>query len=263
MRNRNPNKPIRYFAISIGLVLLAINILGFVVNPNVIEHDNENEGKGIPGYDYPTQDLSKLRALLDRPMDNFDLIAVNGVISASLVHSDKRTIQLYENWLLWLGGKFYEPLSRTQDADRIVAGGGGLCSEVSAVMNRIAERNGLEARFIGLNGHVVSEIKTENGWRVADPDYGVIYDVGLGYLEGENGPQTMKSALTGVGYNDKMIESYIEVFQSAEDNVVFDIGIASSPRLYRAELIAEWLKWLIPVLLLLAGINHTRKHAMG
>lgn len=222
-----------------------------------------NKKKAIPGYDYPTQDSSKLRSLLDRPMDTFDLVAVNDIISASLVHSDKRTIQLYENWLLWLGGKFYEPLSRTQDAERIVAGRGGLCSEVSAVMNRIAERNGLEARFIGLNGHVVSEIKTENGWRVADPDYGVTYAVGLGYLEGEHGPQTMKSALRGMGYNDKTIESYIKIFQSSEDNVVSDVGIALSPRLYRAEMIAEWLKWIIPVLLILGGISYTRKHIIA
>lgn len=243
------------FVTSIGLALIAINILGFVISPSVIGKDNDNRENAIPGFDYPTQDSSNLFDLLDRAMDNFDLVTVNDIISASLVHSDKRTIQLYENWLLWLGGKFYEPLSRTQDADRIVAGRGGLCSKVSAVMNRIAERNGLEARFIGLNGHVVSEIKTENGWRVADPDYGVTYDVGLGYLEGENGPQTMKSALRGMGYNDKTTESYIKVFQSAEDNVVSDIGIALSPRLYRVEMIAEWLKWLIPVLLLLAGIT--------
>lgn len=263
MKTSNPNKPLCFFELSIGLALIAINILGFVMSPSVIEQDNDNEGKGIPGYDYATQDSAKLIALLNRPMDNFDLIAVNDIISASIVHSDKRTIQLYENWLLWMGGKFYEPLSRTQDADRIVAGRGGLCSEVSAVMNAIAERNGLEARFIGLNGHVVSEIKTESGWRVADPDYGVVYDVGLGYLERENGPQTMKNVLRGVGYNGKTIESYIRLFQSAEDNVLFEIGMALSPRLYRAEVIAEWLKWLIPVLLLLAGINYTRKHVIG
>ena len=230
------------------------------MSPSVIGKDNDNKEKAIPGYDYPTQDTSKLRDLLDRPMDNFDLVAVNDIISASLVHSDKRTIQLYENWLLWLGGKFYEPLSRTQDAERIIAGRGGLCADVSEVMNRIAERNGLEARLIGLNGHVVSEIKTENGWRVADPDYGVTYAVGLGYLEGENGPQTMESALRGMGYDDKTIESYIKTFQSSEDNVVFDVGVALSPRLYRAEMIAEWLKWIIPILLILAGISYTRKH---
>ena len=233
------------------------------MSPSVIGKDNDNREKAIPGYDYPTQDSSKLRDLLDRPMDNFDLVAVNDIISASLVHSDKRRIQLYENWLLWLGGKLYEPLSRTQDAERIVEGRGGLCSEVSAVMNRIAERNGLEARFIGLNGHVVSEIKTETGWRVADPDYGVTYAVGLGYLEGENGPQTMKSALSGMGYNDQTIEYYIKIFQSSEDNGVSDVGIALSPRLYRAEMIAEWLKWIIPVLLILAGISCTRKHITG
>jgi len=57
------------------------------MSPSVIGKDNDNKEKAIPGYDYPTQDSSKLRALLDRPIDNFDLVAVNDIISASLVHS--------------------------------------------------------------------------------------------------------------------------------------------------------------------------------
>jgi hypothetical protein len=152
--------------------------------------------------------------------------------------------------LLWLAGKFYEPLSRTQNPERIVAGEGGLCSEVAAVMNSIAMRSGLNARFIGLNGHVVSEVQTVNGWRIADPDFGVTYPGSLKLLEGENGPVIIRNVLKTKGYRKDTIDSIIKLFQSSEDNVVMDINVALSPRLYKLELFAEWLKWIIPVFLL-------------
>lgn len=245
--------------IVVGLSLIFVNTLDFVMNVSVVEENIEHFDDSIPGYNYPVRDPSKLQVMLAEPMAKFDLAYLNDTIFESIAHSDKRYLHIYENWLLWLGGKFYPPLSRSQDPERIVSGGAALCSEVSAVLNAIAKRNGFETRFVGLNGHVVSEILTDKGWRVVDPDYGITFPVGLEVLEKETGSPIIRRLLMGRGYKIETIDWYLRIFQSEEDNVVTAVDIALSPRLYAVELISEWLKWIIPVLILSGGIRLGRK----
>ncbi len=117
-----------------GLVLVLVNMLGFALAVSVVDEHHEFANDSVPGYGYSLQDTSRLQGMLREPMTDFDLETVNNTIFESLVHSDKRTIHIYENALLWLGGALYEPLSRTQNPRRIVSGGVGLCSDVSTVL---------------------------------------------------------------------------------------------------------------------------------
>lgn len=245
--------------IVIGLVLILINALGYVLGTNVVEENDGHLSGAIQGYSYPTQDTLRLQGMLDKPMDSFDIDSVNNTIFESIIHSDKRKIHFYENWMLWLGGKFYEPLSRTQNPRRIVLGGGAICSEVSAVFNSIANLNGFEARFVGLSGHVVSEIRTDNGWRVVDPDFGVTYPVGLKSLEKKEGINLMRELLTNRGFKAETIDQYIQLFQSSSDNIVTEVGVPWGPRLYAIELTTEYLKWIIPIIIIILGIVLLRK----
>jgi len=245
-----------------GLALILVNMLGFVLGISLVGENYEYLGDSIPGYSYPVQDTSALQDMLGQPLTNFDLESVNNAIFESIIHSDERKIHMYENWLLWLGGIFYEPLSRTQNPRRIVLGGGGLCSEVSAVVNSIARLNGFETRFVALNGHVVSEIRTENGWRVVDSDYGVTYPVGLEVLEEVEGAPLMRQLLKNRGFNEGTIDWYIQLFQSSADNTVTEVDVAFSPRLYAIELSAEWFKWIIPIILIFLGFISSKRHIM-
>jgi hypothetical protein len=236
-----------------GSALVLVNILGLAIGTSVVEKNYEYSNDLVPGHSYPVQDTLKLQEMLRESMTTFDLEDVNDTIFESIIHSDKMKIHLFDNWLLWLGGRFYEPLSRTQNPRRIISGGGGLCSEVSAVLNSIARLNGFETRYIVLNGHVVSEIRTEYGWRVADPDYGVTYPVGLETLEKNDGAPLMRQLLRNRGYDENTIDLYIQQFQSSEDNMVTDVDVALSPRLNTIELASEWLKWIIPTLIIILG----------
>lgn len=259
MSDRN-NKIASILLIVSGIVLVFLNLFGFVLGVTVIDKNYVQSHDAIPGYSYQVQDISKLRKMLEKPMSHFDLEEVNNTIFESIIHSDRRRIQLYENWLLWFGGKIYAPLGQTQLPHRIVSGEGGLCSEVSAVMNSIAETNGYQARFIGLNGHVVSEVLTDNGWRVADPDYGVTYPVSIEILESEEGSDLMRKRLHSRGYKDETIKGYIKLFQSLEDNTLTEVGAAMSPRLYAIETASEILKWVIPIIAIILGIIIGKKH---
>ena len=197
--------------------------------------------------------------MLNKPMNTFDMDQVNSTIFESLVHTDTRRIQPRENWLQWIAGVFHEPLSRTQNPHRIASGGGGICSEATAVLNHIANLNGLDTRFVALNGHVLSEVRTRDGWRLADPGYGFVYPVGLTALKADAMVPMMRQLLEDKGYNDALTARYVEFFQSAEDNRVTEINVALSPRLHTFEVSSEWLKWLIPGALILSGAFGLRR----
>lgn len=241
------------FLLIIGLLLVFINV--FLYKVNIVEPAvPENEKNKVAGYYSSIRDQSALPVLLVLPLKNFNLEVTNTLLFESLIHSDARRIGFRENWLLWLMGHVHEPFSHTQDPEKIIAGGGGLCSEVTTVLKRIVEVNGLQARFVHLMGHTLLEVKTKDGWRIADPDYGVTYPVGLKALEGKDGAGLISKRLYAKGYRKDEVERYIHAFQTAEDNLVSDTSRqVESPRLYRIEQWAEWLKWLIPILLIGMG----------
>ena len=237
-----------------GILLTVTNIIGLSLDVSVIDYKQPHSSEAIPGYNYPIQSTSKLEKLLEQPMERFDIVTVNNEIFRSIAHSDKRRIQLYENWVLWLVGKFHEPLADTQMPERIVSGKGALCSEASAVFNSIAKLNGVKARFIGLDGHVVSEVLTDKGWRVVDPDYGVVYPASFQDLKKKQGASIIKNALEKSNYNEEVINWHIKTLQSPKQAFISKVDIALSPRLYVAELASGWLKWIIPIMLLVYGL---------
>ncbi len=256
MENKLHFKLLPLLLIMLGAVLIILNSLGGVLNVNVVNEKVSESSRQVAGYNYPLQNTLMLQKVLKTKSEDsaFDVKQVNNLIFESLVHSNNRTIHPFENWLLWFAGKFYEPFSRTQDPNRIVLGKGGLCSEVSAVFNHIANINGLETRFVSLGGHVVSEVLTEGGWRIVDPDYGVNYPVGLKGLERAEGVVLMEEMLNERGYSKAVVKRYIEVFQTLGDNTVSESNVAISPRLYSVELVAEWLKWIFPAMFILLGL---------
>lgn len=53
--------------------------------------------------------------------------------------------------------------------------GGGYCDDRASVLAKIWQFQGDSSRVIGLEGHVVPEVYTENAWHMFDPDYGVYF----------------------------------------------------------------------------------------
>lgn len=241
------------FVLAIGVLLVLVNFLEYVLELNPVSKGAGEFGGKVAGYDYSIRGKSQLLEMLERPVGHFDVANVNNIVFETIAHGGDRKIQPYENWLLWLGGKFYDPLSRTQNPKRIVSGSSALCSEVAAVFNSISGLNGLDARFVSLDGHVVSEVHTADGWRIVDPDYGVAYSVGLDVLETEEGVPLMRKALVDRGYSAETVRQYIDLFQTSSNNKVAQVGAALSPRLYVVEIVSDYLKWVIPLVILLLG----------
>ena len=240
--------------VAVGVTLFILNLAGIVIGPTDSSPRSTPERATIPGYHFSSRNPTDLQSMLAQKAPTFDLEVVNNVVFESLVHADDRRVQPHENWIMWLAGWVYEPASKTQNAWRIVSGGRAICSEAAAVVNEISKINGVDARFVVLNGHVVSEVRTDKGWQIADPDYGVVYSADLALLEAGGMSTVIKEKLKRRGFTDTTIASYIDFFESTEDNRVLEIGLPSSPRLHTFEQVAEWLKWILPGLMIITGL---------
>jgi hypothetical protein len=152
------------------------------------------------------------------------------------VHSDFRRISWRENWLQWLLGQCYGPLQRTQNPVQLMKEAVGDCSERSAILKELFEASGRKCRYVGLEGHVVLEVWTNEKYCLADADYGVFYSHSLNELTGSEGIDILREKLLAAGYGNSTIANYTKMITSTEDNRTLPEGSPLSPRLA----IIEW-----------------------
>ena len=183
----------------------------------------------------------------------FDLREATEHIYRGTTHSTDRRIAITENWLQWTLGQLYSPLSRTQNADRLLAGQLTDCSERALILKTLAEHSGHPCRFVGLCGHVVLEVRIGDRWQVADPDYGVVYPVEITALERDGGTALLEETLRAAGHEPAVIERYRQIVQSTDDNVVLPVASPLSPRLDAIERGCDWLAVILPLALLFVG----------
>lgn len=184
----------------------------------------------------------------------FDLTAATHLVHGATIHSDERRVSLSENWVQWLAGKCYPPLGKTQSTSRLITGRLANCSERSQILKTLAETAGTPCRFVGLNGHVVLEVCEAGKWRVADPDYDLVYPFDMDRLQRPEAAPQIRERLRAVGHSSDVIENYVAIVQSVEDNVVLPVGSPISPRLFLAEATCVWVAWGVPMLSILAGL---------
>lgn len=118
------------------------------------------------------------------------------------------------------------------------------------MLNHVARVNGHEARFVALEGHVISEILTADGWRVADANYGVVFPTSFADLERH--PETAAPILQANGYTGTTVSTYVDRIETRADNRIVEDDM--SPRLAMAERLMGWLKWAIPIALAIPAL---------
>jgi hypothetical protein len=232
-----------------GSVLMAFTLLGAALSREL--------AKAAPVESTGPAALAAYHEQLRRGAP-FYLVEATEKVHRCTTHFDGRRIGLAENWLQWALGKLYPPLARTQDPQRLLAGGAGDCSERSAILKALAETAGRRCRFVGLGGHVVLEVEAAGGSLVADPDYGIVFPADLSVLQSHAGSTIADQVLSARGYDRPTIDRYLEILRSREDNVALPIGNPLSPRLFVVERACQWLVWLLPLAWLGAGITLLR-----
>jgi hypothetical protein len=124
----------------------------------------------------------------------------------------------YYPW--WDGGY------RTEDPARVIDLGSGMCSDKVAVLTTMALEHGVNARTIGLSGHVVAELELEpNLWRVVDAQYGIVLPASYEELtDPEQKPYLLFQGYAN--YNPQMPLRYL----TTSDNTVHSSALINAER---------------------------------
>lgn len=81
----------------------------------------------------------------------------------------------FSNWGLYLAGEIHPALSHIRDPNLMVKKGHSLfCDQSSYLLLSLALANGIKARHVGLDGHVVMEAWYDSDWHLYDPDLEVV-----------------------------------------------------------------------------------------
>jgi hypothetical protein len=112
--------------------------------------------------------------------------AINGAVMHSAPPSGRFEPSIFDNWIMRVLADI-KPAFRDYifwDPYRTVQRGFGLCGHVSSAFVGIARGQGVDARIVTLNGHVVATGEVAPGeWHIFDPDLGVHIAASLGELE--------------------------------------------------------------------------------
>jgi hypothetical protein len=142
---------------------------------------------------------------------------------------------------------------QTQDSNLLIEGRLGNCSDRCQILKTVAELSGKRCRFVGLSGHVVLEVEIDNAWYVADPDYNVTFDKPVESLARPEQERQLRSRLEK-RYRKSVVDEYVRILQTVDDNIHLPIGSALSPRLYVAEKACKVASWLLPSVFIIASI---------
>jgi hypothetical protein len=105
----------------------------------------------------------------------------------------------------------------------------------------------------------VLEVEVQGRWRLADPDYGVVWPSSVHRRPSQESATEIRRRLCVQGFGEAAICRYIEILHSTEDNIVLPDGSPLSPRLYAVERSCRWLIWVLPPSFLICGLVLLRR----
>jgi len=237
----------------LGASLLAINMVGVfqtLRNPLVyegIDYFGVNRvARYTPEEIYEQMDLKPNESRKDYAKRLTELI-YDGVVhywDFEGVEDFNLRVPITENFLLylkrfetpWLSGKY-----EFCDARRAIERGVSICSQYSKILVDIMIANGIPAKSMGLDGHVVALVQVDrdtNTWWILDADFGVVIEYNL--TEVEENRDLARDVYSETAFDQEALKRILS-FYGSEGN--FEITnnryCRTEDRLYR-------LKWIIP-----------------
>jgi hypothetical protein len=244
------------FFILIGIILLAINLLGFFIYREV-----NNETPHV--YDDKKQTITSdefwEKAQLGENENEYQyVIRLSQLISERILLIDpKHTIPtIFENYLLSIYGHlkgWYE----WKDTKKAVKLGGGFCSVHAIIFSNILDQQDIPNQIIGLSGHVLNTAYIDGKWRVFDPDYGIYFEESLPELEKNS--EIVYQKYKNHGLDEELSRKWQKVFETSHDNWYYKGSKRYSPGEYFIEKITSILIWVFPISFLLIGFLMRKK----
>jgi hypothetical protein len=264
-----------YLTLLAGCLLLMVNLYG--LNREIRVDDFHNEYL-LFANDQPTDFNSTSLELIRRENENDLEFAsrVTNVISRGMAHIKwivypeekfNQLIPVWENYFLYFMGKFsaIPEYERYHYADylRSLERGIGICGDASMVMSQVLDEQGISNKIITFPGHVVVAASFKDGKQVIfDADYGITIPYSLNEFPSHSSEIAKLYSEAGYHYGDfllfqKIYKQNYEEWDGVEHFIT---------KKYYFEKIAYWLKWPLPILMMLFSlvclvkIKHTKNH---
>ena len=263
-------KIVAYLCLFTGAMLLLINLVGLgmeIRKPN-LESDTTLRFTNDISLDYQ-QALEQIKRLPNES-DREYADRVTYVISQALAHPEWKTttdksynqlIPIWENYFLYFMGKFsgipeYEKY-HFANYRRSLERGVGICGDASMIMSQLLDEQGISNQLYVFPGHVIVSASFSDGSQnLFDPDFGVVLP---GHVEQvRNNPQALSDAYSALGYTQldgKILNNSYAREYSQWNGVSHFIT-----KKYYFEIVSYWLKWLLPLALIIVGFVLFRKH---
>lgn len=257
-------KFLAYSALAIGTALLCINLYGFTqelrpegLTPEVLRFKGEDVS--LSAIDFEVQAERKPDEPDDEYAKRLTMVIANGLAhlnwesyNPDLYH---QRVPIWENYILYFMGVFtnipeYERYHFV-NTEKSIERGIGICGDASMILSQMLDKNHIENKIITIPGHVMVEAILDNKLILLDPDFGVILDHGIEYYKAHI--EELISAYNKMGYFNNgelmiarnLIERSFEKWNGVNHFIT---------KKYYFESISYFLKWFIPVLLLLICI---------
>jgi hypothetical protein len=200
-----------------------------------------------PEFDHASRE-AKMHALFDITSERFNRTAA------------PRQYGLTSNWILYLLGYYHVAFSAVLDPDTVLRlGSDGSCDQISYVLLQLALRAGILARHVGLYGHVVMEAWYDDDWHMYDPHMEVVPVRPDGRVYSVEDLSRDRQAIRRA-YQDRQpyVEEMVQSIGDRRNNsfisypegahFVWKVDVLA---IFQA--VAEWLKYVIPLLMLIQG----------
>ena len=260
--------PITTSLFILAVALLVTNTVGLLVaparHPLALEPIQHKQGLRLLPADEARTTLTALA-----PSHTGDFLTRSTEIVASGIrhywpneheYDSHAALQFHENWLVaalgWgerllfsagaLGEYRFARLERL-GYDRILSKGVGFCSQVSRALASYLAEVGVDARLVGLDGHVVVASRADGQEYLLDPDYNVVIRASL--QEVENAPELAARAYTAAGYSAELAQQ-LATFYGADGNFVGGVD-TYHPRQRFLRRALDALKWGLPVVVIM------------
>ena len=251
--------PICRVAAILGVTLLFLNIVGLFLSLRAPDIDNYADfaRPTTLTFDAAMAGLSRLNSTDKRFLvTEATRIFHEGMAHVTVADIEKNGLEHYrmrvpawENYLLYALSylkpdtyRDYEFCSYQKALER----GTGRCGQQSLALVSYLSSRDIPTGFIALGGHAIATAKvSENNWYMLDPDYGGVipYDI----KQAEANPASITKYYWGKAAAERKLHRLFD----PEDNLVRYGGPeARYGRACPIEKIAYWLKWALPVVLI-------------
>jgi hypothetical protein len=134
-----------------------------------------------------------------------------------------------------------------------------MCDQVSSALIALLRQRDFDARVVQLNGHTVVTAEVDPGvWHVLDADFNVVIPRSIAQIQADPGMVRpyYQSAFARIDPNSGKFSPDLFVSYYATDSYIGDAGAnaALGERRIRFEAMAYWLKWRLPLMLLVVAL---------